>query len=84
MGGSGERQDSMDRRPPDGMDRPHLVGKSWYYGSITRAQCDNLLNQHGHDGDFLIRDSETNVSIFNFYFAAPFAKSTFLDFRYFN
>lgn len=62
VGGSQERQDSMDRRPPDGMDRPHLVGKSWYYGSITRAQCDNLLNQHGHDGDFLIRDSETNVS----------------------
>lgn len=43
-------------------DRPHLQGKLWYYGSITRSQCDTLLNQHGHDGDFLIRDSETNVS----------------------
>lgn len=68
--GGGERQDSLDRRQ-DGsgssigrsLDRPHLVGKAWYYGSITRAQCDTLLNQHGHDGDFLIRDSETNVSI---------------------
>lgn len=59
--GTGEKGDSTDRRPPDGMDRPHLVGKSWYYGSITRAQCDSILNQHGHDGDFLIRDSETNV-----------------------
>ena len=64
-----DRQDSLDRRQ-DGsgssigraLDRPHLVGKPWYYGTITRAQCDNLLNQHGHDGDFLIRDSETNVS----------------------
>lgn len=46
-------------------DRPHLLGKLWYYGSITRSQCDTLLNSHGHDGDFLIRDSETNVSILN-------------------
>lgn len=38
-----------------------LSGKPWYYGAITRTQCDVLLNQHGHDGDFLIRDSETNV-----------------------
>lgn len=53
--------DSLERRPDPG-DRPHLVGKPWYYGSITRSQCDTLLNQHGHDGDFLIRDSETNVS----------------------
>lgn len=44
------------------MDRPQLTGKSWYYGAITRSQCDTVLNQHGHDGDFLIRDSETNVS----------------------
>lgn len=42
-------------------DRPNLAGKSWYYGAITRNQCDTVLNQHGHDGDFLIRDSETNV-----------------------
>ena len=45
-------------------ERPHLVGKLWYYGNISRNQCDNILNQHGHDGDFLIRDSETNVSGF--------------------
>ena len=44
-------------------ERPHLTGKSWYYGAITRSQCDTVLNSHGHDGDYLIRDSETNVSI---------------------
>lgn len=44
------------------MERPNLAGKSWYYGAITRNQCDTVLNSHGHDGDFLIRDSETNVS----------------------
>jgi hypothetical protein len=48
-------------------ERPHLTGKSWYYGAITRSQCDTVLNSHGHDGDFLIRDSETNVSIFPFF-----------------
>lgn len=47
------------------MERPNLAGKSWYYGAITRNQCDTVLNSHGHDGDFLIRDSETNVSAFN-------------------
>ena len=44
-----------------------LHSKLWYYGPITRAQCDDILNQRGHDGDFLIRDSETNVSIRLFY-----------------
>lgn len=44
------------------MSPPVLSGKSWYYGAITRNQCDTVLNSHGHDGDFLIRDSETNVS----------------------
>lgn len=69
--------DSMDRRndtmnnsispPPlnanNQIERPNLAGKTWYYGVITRSQCDTVLNSHGHDGDFLIRDSETNVSL---------------------
>lgn len=45
------------------IERPYLGGKTWYYGNISRAQCDTLLNNHGLDGDFLIRDSETSVSI---------------------
>jgi NCK adaptor protein 2 len=49
-------------------DRPHLVGKPWYYGPITRAHCDTILNEAGQDGDFLIRDSETNVSLVNLNF----------------
>ena len=40
---------------------PHLKEKVWFYGAITRAECDNLLNQYGQDGDFLVRASETNV-----------------------
>lgn len=68
----GNPGDSMERRnegnnkpnsqPSQPIERPNLAGKSWYYGAITRSQCDTVLNGHGHDGDFLIRDSETNVS----------------------
>lgn len=52
-------------------DRPHLINRPWYYGSISRSQCDNLLNQHGHDGDFLIRDSETNMGDYSVSLKAP-------------
>ncbi|XP_014285052.1 SH2/SH3 adapter protein dreadlocks isoform X1 [Halyomorpha halys] len=52
-------------------ERPHLVGKEWYYGSITRAQCDAILNQSGNDGDFLIRDSETNMGDYSVSLKAP-------------
>ena len=38
-----------------------LRGKEWYYGAISRAECDALFGERGVDGDFLIRDSETNV-----------------------
>ncbi|XP_044726937.1 cytoplasmic protein NCK1 isoform X2 [Chrysoperla carnea] len=53
------------------IDRPHLIGKPWYYGHITRNQCDNMLNQHGHDGDFLVRDSETNMGDYSVSLKAP-------------
>lgn len=48
---------------------PHQPGvdesikkQSWYFGCISRTQCDTILNEFADDGDFLIRDSETNVS----------------------
>lgn len=65
-----QMNNSMSPPPPiannanNQIERPNLAGKSWYYGAITRNQCDTVLNSHGHDGDFLIRDSETNVSAF--------------------
>lgn len=40
-----------------------ISNQIWYYGSISRGDCDNMLNESGSDGDFLIRDSETNVNI---------------------
>ncbi|VVC37471.1 Cytoplasmic protein NCK,SH2 domain,SH3 domain [Cinara cedri] len=53
------------------IDKPHLVGKPWYYGTITRAQCDTVLNKSGQDGDFLVRDSETNVGDYSVSLKAP-------------
>lgn len=46
----------------DGEAKPTLVGKTWYHGGITRNRCDQLLNEYGANGDFIVRDSETNVS----------------------
>ncbi|XP_050528711.1 cytoplasmic protein NCK1-like [Daktulosphaira vitifoliae] len=52
-------------------DKPHLVGKPWYYGAITRSQCDTILNNGGQDGDFLVRDSETNAGDYSVSLKAP-------------
>ncbi|XP_058979955.1 cytoplasmic protein NCK1 [Musca domestica] len=65
------RADGMPQNSPPPMERPNLAGKSWYYGAITRSQCDTVLNQHGHDGDFLIRDSETNMGDYSVSLKAP-------------
>ncbi|XP_039278749.1 cytoplasmic protein NCK1-like [Nilaparvata lugens] len=68
--GGAERNDSLERKGAT-PERPHLMGKPWYYGEITRAHCDNILNQQGHDGDFLIRDSETNMGDYSVSLKAP-------------
>ena len=41
-----------------------IKGQPWYFGTISRAECDVLLTEKGMDGDFMIRESETNVSLF--------------------
>lgn len=38
-----------------------IINSSWYFGMISRSECDNLLTEKGIDGDFILRDSETNV-----------------------
>lgn len=48
-----------------------ISSQIWYYGSISRGDCDKLLNDHGEDGDFLIRDSETNVGDYSVSLKAP-------------
>ncbi|KAH1001612.1 cytoplasmic protein NCK1 isoform X1 [Dendroctonus ponderosae] len=70
--GKPERLDSsMVSSQASMIDKPHIIDKPWYYGPITRNACDSLLNQFGHDGDFLIRDSETNVGDYSVSLKAP-------------
>ena len=40
-------------------------GKPWYFGQISRSECDILMAEKGQDGDFLVRDSESTVSSFD-------------------
>lgn len=41
-----------------------LSDKEWYYGKITRQQCEEMLSKYAADGDFIIRDSESTVSTY--------------------
>lgn len=41
-----------------------LANKEWYYGKISRNQCEDLLAKYAQDGDFLIRDSESTVRLY--------------------
>lgn len=40
-----------------------FAGRDWYYADITRHQAESILNERGEEGDFLIRDSESSVSL---------------------
>ena len=37
-------------------------GKEWFYGKITRSEAEGWLSRLADHGDYLIRQSETNVS----------------------
>jgi len=64
---SGQSQGAGSSRTPSGGIRCHynlsgpFADKVWYFGNITRQECEALLNQYAEDGDFLIRNSESNV-----------------------
>ena len=49
----------------------HLDEKDWYHGVMSRQQCDQLLNAYADDGDFSIRNSETNAGDFSVSLKAP-------------
>ena len=41
-----------------------IKSQPWYFGTISRAECDAILTEKGMDGDYMIRESETNVCIY--------------------
>lgn len=64
----GDLNNDFSRLKMDLLDNNNFNGVStainnqvWYYGNISRGECDVMLNEFADDGDFLIRDSETNV-----------------------
>ena len=38
----------------NGAPNEEIQGKSWYYGPISRGECDAIMDQKGQDGDFLV------------------------------
>lgn len=48
------------QNPPGG---PY-TSRPWYLGTISRIECEKLLNTNGENGDFVIRDSESNAGDF--------------------
>lgn len=54
-----------------------LDDKIWYHGVMSRQQCDHLLNAYADDGDFLIRNSETNAGDFSISLKAPIRNKHF-------
>lgn len=54
---------SPQNRPVTPARSGKFAGRDWYYGDITRLQAEGILNERGEEGDFLIRDSESSVSL---------------------
>ncbi|KAL5005400.1 hypothetical protein ScPMuIL_018856 [Solemya velum] len=48
-----------------------LQEKEWYYGKITRQQCEDVLSKYAENGDFLIRDSESASGNFTVVLKSP-------------
>ncbi|BFZ06131.1 hypothetical protein BsWGS_09170 [Bradybaena similaris] len=48
-----------------------LADKEWYYGKISRTQCEDILTKFAQDGDFLIRDSESTAGHYTVSLKAP-------------
>lgn len=75
---SGNSHVACSSRTPSGIVRSNwqntsglYAGKVWYFGNITRADCEQMLNSFAEDGEFIIRDSETNVGDYTLTLKAP-------------
>lgn len=67
----GADNNSLARLAHDLETKLNLNDKIWYHGIMSRQQCDQLLNAYAEDGDFLIRNSETNAGDFSVSLKAP-------------
>jgi len=72
-GRNGSEGPATNGRATNGNGAPseEIQGKSWYYGPISRGECDAIMDQKGQDGDFLVRDSESTTGDFSVSLKAP-------------
>ena len=64
---SGNTKDSMIYKVEkflEKKDEQPLKQKPWFYGNITRQQCIDLMQDQAMDGEFMIRESESNKDDF--------------------
>jgi len=63
LGGGGSTAPA--KAPPRDLDQNGKFNdRAWYHGSLTRQQCESILRDHGNDGEYLVRNSESKVSSF--------------------
>ncbi|KAM3184264.1 hypothetical protein ACTXT7_008703 [Hymenolepis weldensis] len=43
-----------------------FANQPWYWGTISRSECESLLTNLGSDGEFFVRDSETHGRVLYF------------------
>lgn len=66
-GGSSNSRGSISCNPGDLRNRyaaeagGRHIDRDWFYGRISRSECENVLLQYGTTGDFLIRESESKA-----------------------
>ena len=65
----------------NGAPNEEIQGKSWYYGPISRGECDAIMDQKGQDGDFLVSWSSPIDTTFKFQSAKKLFSSIFLIIR---
>ena len=65
---SGQSGEMLSSRTPSwGLrSRYNLSGpfsdRLWYYGNVTRVECDSMMSTYADEGDFILRISESTVS----------------------
>eukprot|EP00088_Acartia_fossae_P070681 TRINITY_DN9538_c0_g1_i1.p1 TRINITY_DN9538_c0_g1~~TRINITY_DN9538_c0_g1_i1.p1 ORF type:complete len:387 (+),score=101.03 TRINITY_DN9538_c0_g1_i1:76-1236(+) len=70
-GNSGPNMSANGNSSNGNVTNEEVVGKSWYFGAISRSECDQLMAERGQDGDFLVRDSESTTGDFSVSLKAP-------------
>lgn len=55
-----QQQPQQRQQNAVGLSGPYAL-QLWYFGRLTRDQADTELSVRGAEGDFLVRDSESNV-----------------------